>query len=94
MTENTITTTEIREQIKKLQEQIASMKETAQAIIAINDTDEYDGEEPSAVVNAQIATAKIEAIKAVFIEREKTLQSLLELYKSMYSEISNHGNAV
>lgn len=83
MTENTITKNEIWEQIKKLQEQLASLTETAQSIIAINDTDEYDGEEPSTVVNAEIATAKIEAIKQVFAEREKTLQSLLDLYKSM-----------
>lgn len=85
MTENTITKKEIWEQIKKLQEQLASLTETARSIIAINDTDEYDGEEPSSVVNAEIAMAKIEAIKAVFAEREKTLQSLLELYKSMYA---------
>ncbi len=85
MTENTITKNEIWEQIKKLQEQLVSLTETAQSIIAINDTDEYDGEEPSSVVNAEIATAKIEAIKAVFAEREKTLQSLLDLYKSMYA---------
>lgn len=85
MTENTITKKEIWEQIKKLQEQLASLAETAQSIIAINDTDEYDGEEPSSVVNAEIAMAKIEAIKAVFAEREKTLQSLLDLYKSMYA---------
>lgn len=85
MTENTITKNEIWEQIKKLQEQLASLTETAQSIIAINDTDEYDGEQPSTVVNAEITTAKIEAIKAIFAEREKTLQSLLELYKSMYA---------
>ena len=85
MKETTITKNEIWEQIKKLQEQIASLAETAQSIIAINDTDEYDGEQPSTVVNAQIATAKIEAIKQVFAEREKTLQSLLDLYKSMYA---------
>ena len=85
MTEPTITKNEIWEQIKKLQEQIASLAESAQSIIAINDTDEYDDEQPSTVVNAQIATAKIEAIKQVFAEREKTLQSLLDLYKSMYT---------
>ncbi len=85
MTENTITKNEIWEQIKKLQEQLASLTETARSIIAINDTDEYDGEEPSSVVNAEIAMAKIEAIKQVFAEREKTLQSLLDLYKSMYA---------
>lgn len=85
MKENTITKNEIWEQIKKLQEQLASLAETAQSIIAINDTDEYDGEQPSTVVNAEIAKAKIEAMKQVFTEREKTLQSLLDLYKSMYT---------
>ena len=85
MNENTITKNEIWEQIKKLQEQLVSLTETAQSIIAINDTDEYDGEQPSTVVNAEIAMAKIEAMKQVFTEREKTLQSLLDLYKSMYT---------
>ena len=85
MTETTITKNEIWEQIKKLQEQLVSLAETAQSIIAINDTDEYDGEQPSTVVNAEIITAKIEAIKQVFAEREKTLQSLLDLYKRMYA---------
>lgn len=85
MKENTITKNEIWEQIKKLQEQLVSLTETAQSIIAINDTDEYDGEQPSTVVNAEIAKAKIEAMKQVFAEREKTLQSLLDLYKSMYT---------
>lgn len=85
MTETTITKNEIWEQIKKLQEQLASLAETAQSIIAINDTDEYDGEQPSTVVNAEITMAKIEAMKQVFTEREKTLQSLLDLYKSMYA---------
>lgn len=85
MKENTITKNEIWEQIKKLQEQLVSLAETAQSIIAINDIDEYDGEQPSTVVNAEIAKAKIEAMKQVFAEREKTLQSLLDLYKSMYT---------
>lgn len=85
MKENTITKNEIWEQIKKLQEQLVSLTETARSIIAINDTDEYDGEQPSTVVNAEIAKAKIDAMKQVFAEREKTLQSLLDLYKSMYT---------
>ena len=85
MKETTITKNEIWEQIKKLQEQLVSLTETAQSIIAINDTDEYDGEQPSTVVNAEIAKAKIDAMKQVFTEREKTLQSLLDLYKSMYT---------
>ena len=81
-----ITPSEVWEQIKHLQEQLSSLQETTDRMLAVNDTDEYDGEEPISTVNAQIATAKIEAIRAVFTEREKTLQTLLEFYKDVYEK--------
>ena len=84
--QNEITPSEVWEQIKHLQEQLSSLQETTDRMLAVNDTDEYDGEEPISTVNAQIATAKIEAIRAVFTEREKTLQTLLEFYKDVYEK--------
>ncbi len=81
-----ITPAEVWEQIKHLQEQLSSLQETTDRMLAVNDTDEYDGDEPISTVNAQIATAKIEAIRAVFTEREKTLQTLLEFYKDVYEK--------
>ena len=93
MTENTITITEVWEQIKKLQEQIASLKETTDCIIAVNDIDEYDTGEPITVVKTEIAMAKIDTIKHTFSEREKTLQSLLDLYKIMYSDLKQDNAA-
>lgn len=86
--ENKITRAEVWEQIKRLQEQLSSLQETTNRMFAVNDTNEYDGDQPISEVNAEVATAKIEAIKDVFTEREKTLQSLLELYKTMYSDLA------
>ncbi|MBQ7378294.1 MAG: hypothetical protein IJW70_01290 [Clostridia bacterium] len=83
MTQNTIAITEIWEQIKKLQEQLTSLNETADRMTAVSDTDEFEGGEHITSVNTEIALAKIDAVKQVFIEREKTLQSLLELYKNL-----------
>lgn len=87
MDEKVLTITEIWEQIVKLQEQITSLKETTDCIITVNDSDEYDNGEPSTVVNSEIAMAKIDAVKHTFFEREKTLQSLLDFYKNMYSDL-------
>lgn len=87
MDEKALTITEIWEQIVKLQEQITSLKETTDCIITVNDSDEYDNGEPSTVVNSEIAMAKIDAVKHTFSEREKTLQSLLDFYKIMYSDL-------
>ena len=56
MTENTITITEVWEQIKELQEQIASLKETTDCIIAVNDIDEYDNGAPSKTFKRIIIT--------------------------------------
>ena len=87
MDEKVLTITEIWEQIVKLQEQITSLKETTDCIITVNDSDEYDNGEPSTVVNSEIAMAKIDTVKHTFFEREKTLQSLLDFYKIMYSDL-------
>ena len=84
--EQKITAAEVWAQIKHLQEQLSSLQEATDRMLAVNDTDEYDCEEPISTVNAQIATAKIEAIRAVFTEREKTLQTLLAFYKDVYEK--------
>ncbi len=84
--QNEITPAEVWAQIKSLQEQLSSLQEITDRIFAVNDTDEYDGDEPVSTVNAEVATAKIEAIKAAFNEREKTLQLLLEFYKTVYEK--------
>ena len=86
--EQKITAAEVWAQIKHLQEQLSSLQETTDRMVAVNDTNEYDGDQPLAEVNAEVALAKIEAIKAVFFEREKTLQALLELYKTVYSYLA------
>ena len=78
---------------QKLQEQIASLKETTDCIIAVNDIDEYENGEPITVVKTEIAMAKIDTIKHTFSEREKTLQSLLDLYKIMYSDLKQDNAA-
>ena len=87
---NEITPAEVWAQIKSLQEQLSSLQETTDRIFAVSDTDEYDGDQPVSTVNAQVATAKIEAIKAAFTERERTLQSLLEFYKTVYEKQNCH----
>ena len=82
-----ITVREILEKIEKLQDQLASLKETGNALMAIDDTDEFDGPHLSESVNEEMVLAKIDAIKQVFFEREKTLNSLLDFYKDMYNDL-------
>lgn len=81
-----ITAREIWEQVKKLQEQLVSLKETHNALVAVDTMDEFEGGELTRSVNCDVVEAQIDAIKAAFCEREKTLNSLLEFYKTMYRD--------
>lgn len=82
-----ITAREIWEQIKKLQEQLASLKETRDALIAVDTMDEVEDGELTRSVNCEVVEAQIDAIKTAFCEREKTLNSLLDFYKTMYNDV-------
>ena len=85
-TQNIIPATEIWEQIKALHAQLASLTESTDRIFAVSDTDEFDSGEQIATVNADVALAKIEAIKHAFSQREQTLQSLLAFYVAAYRD--------
>ena len=88
--ENEISPAKVWAQIRSLQEQLSSLPETTDRIFAVSDTDEFDGEEPVSTVNTEVATAKIEAIKAAFTEREKTLQLLLDFYITVYRSAAKY----
>lgn len=91
-TESKIAAAEAWAQVKHLQEQLSSLQETTDKMFAINDADEYDGDLPISKVNEEVATAKIEAIKAVFAEREKTLQALLDFYITVYRDATKESD--
>lgn len=82
-----ITAREIWEQIKKWQEQLVSLKETHNALIAVDTMDEVEDGELTRSVNCEVVEAQIDAIKTAFLEREKTLNSLLDFYKTMYNDV-------
>ena len=83
---NQITSREVFEQINKLQEQIQSLKETQNSLFAADTVDEFEDGELIRSVNCELVEAQLNAIKSVFCEREKTLNSLLDFYKIMYND--------
>lgn len=84
---NEITAREVLEKIEKLQDQLASLKEVSDAIMAIDDSEEFDGPHLSKSIDADVVIAKIDAIRKNFFEREKTLNSLLDFYKDIYNDL-------
>ena len=84
---NQITAREILEQIKKLQEQLVSLKETQNSLFAVDTIDEYEDGQLVRSVNCELVESQLEAIKTVFHEREKTLNSLLDFYKNIYNDV-------
>ncbi len=83
-TQNTseITETEVWAQITRLQESLISIQETADNILSI-DTMGDCVTSPC----KELAVEQIKAIQAVFCEREKTLNSLLDFYKIVYNDM-------
>ena len=94
MSENTniniekITAREIWEQIIALQKQIESLADFGKVLVTIDSVDEYyeDGTLKLSV-DVQVSEKKIDAMKTAFWEREKTLNSLLDFYKTMYNDV-------
>ena len=84
---NQITAREILEQIKNLQEQLVSLKETQNSLFAADTIDEYEDGQLVRSVNCELVESQLEAIKTVFHEREKTLNSLLDFYKNIYNDV-------
>ena len=84
---NPVTAREILEQIKNLQEQMTSLKETQNALFAVDTMDEFEDGQLVRSVNCELVESQIEAIKTVFHEREKTLNSLLDFYKNIYNDV-------
>ena len=84
---NEITAREVLEKIEKLQDQLASLKEVSDAIMTIDDSEEFDGPHLSKSIDADVVIAKIDAIRKNFFEREKTLNSLLDFYKDIYNDL-------
>ena len=70
-----LTKSEVWAQIIKLQDQLASLSETMNEIIEVNDNSEC------------VAREKIEVIATVFDKREKTLYSMLDFYKTVYNDL-------
>ena len=70
-----LTKSEVWAQIIKLQDQLASLSETMNAIIEVNDNSEC------------VAREKIEVIATVFDKREETLNSMLDFYKTVYNDL-------
>ena len=81
-----ITSREIFDQINKLQEQLQSLKETQGTLFAVDTADEFEDGELVRSVDRESVKSQIDALKNVFCEREKTLNSLLDFYKTMYND--------
>ena len=94
MSENTninvekITAREIWEQVIALQKQIESLADFGKVLVTIDSVDEYYEDGTLKVsVDVQVSEKKIDAMKTAFLEREKTLNSLIDFYKTMYRDV-------
>lgn len=74
----------VLEQIEKVQIQLTDLKNTANNIGGVVDSD-YDGE----TAHDEVGLAKIKAITEVFHHREESLQSLFAFYRKMYDDLNN-----
>ena len=79
--------TDVWNQIVKLQEELVDLKSVLWNHQIINDSDTVgeDGE-PSQTLDTNVARMKITSLNSIFEQREKTLNSLLDFYKSMYND--------
>ena len=82
-----LTKSEVWAQIIKLQDQLASLSETMNAIADIRDTHEYEGGEQTKCVEDAIVFEKLKTMEAVFNKREETLNSMLDFYKTVYNDL-------
>ena len=83
-----ITAREIWEQVIALQKQIESLADFGKVLVTIDSVDEYYEDGTLKVsVDVQVSEKKIDAMKTAFLEREKTLNSLLDFYKTMYRDV-------
>lgn len=82
-----LTKSEVWAQIIKLQDQLASLKDTFSALIDISDTNEFEDGDAIESVITEVVLNKTKVINAVFSEREATLNSLLDFYKIVYNDL-------
>ena len=82
-----LTKSEVWAQIIKLQDQLASLRETMNSIIDIHDTHELEDGEQTKCVDDGIVFEKLKVMESVFKKREDTLNSLLDFYKIVYNDL-------
>ena len=82
-----LTKAEVWAQIIKLQDQLASLKDTFSALIDISDTNEFEDGDAIESVITEVVLNKTKVINAIFSEREATLNSLLDFYKIVYNDL-------
>ena len=82
-----LTKSEVWAQIIKLQDQLASLKDTFSALIDISDTNEFEDGDAIESVITEVVLNKTKVINAIFSEREATLNSLLDFYKIVYNDL-------
>ena len=82
-----LTKSEVWTQIIKLQDQLASLKDTLDALVEVHDTDEMEDGTPTKSVINEVVLNKTKVINAIFSEREATLNSLLDFYKTVYNDL-------
>ncbi len=83
-----LTMIDVWNQIVKLQEELVDLKSVLWNHQTINDSDTVgeDGE-ASQTLDTNVARMKITSLNTIFEQREKTLNSLLDFYKSMYNDL-------
>ena len=82
-----LTKSEVWAQIIKLQDQLASLKDTFSALIDISDTNEFEDGDAIESVITEVVLNKTKVINAIFSEREATLNSLLDFYKIVDNDL-------
>ena len=83
-----LTMIDVWNQIVKLQEELVNLKSVLFNHQIINDSD-LTGEdgEPNQTLDTNVARMKITSLNSIFEQREKTLNSLLDFYKTIYNDM-------
>ena len=92
---NNINKNQVFNQITELQKNLGSIKDFLFYLTSISESQscvEQEDEEPVVLeYSPDVAKTKIDVIREVVMQREKTLNKMLDFYLKLYQDIENDG---
>ena len=88
---NNINKNQVFDQIVELQKNLGSIKDFLFYVTSISESQSCGDQEESIVLeySPDVAKAKIDVIREVVMQREKTLNKMLDFYLKLYQDIEN-----